>query len=97
MKRDDEILESLIVGGFIGAALGALLSKNKNEGGTLGALAGAVLLATFKANETAQKTNVPVYIEQDGNVYEINAIGEKKFIKKIKEYHKQIPRKFQLK
>ena len=32
MKSDEEILQSLIAGGLIGAALGALLSKNREDG-----------------------------------------------------------------
>ncbi len=96
MKKDDDILKSLIAGGFIGAALGALLSKNKNNGGTIGALAGAVILATYRANENAQKTNIPVFIEENGIVYEVNSKGEKKFIKKIQESRKPVPEKFQL-
>jgi hypothetical protein len=97
MKRDEDILKSLIIGDLIGSALEALLAKNKNGGETLGAIAGAVLLATFKAYENAKKTNLPVYIEKDGTVYETNASGETKFIKRIQEFNKIIPKNFQLK
>lgn len=82
-NNDENIFQSLIAGGLIGAALGALLSKDKEEGATIGALAGAVILATYKANEQAQKTNLPVYVEEDGKLYEIQPGGIKRFIKDI--------------
>lgn len=43
MKKDAEILQSLIAGGLIGATLGAMLTKKGSEGTALGAIAGAVL------------------------------------------------------
>ncbi len=97
MEKDEDILKSLIVGGLIGAALGALLSKNKDQGSALGAIAGAALLATFKANENAQKTNVPVLVEENNIIYEINSKGEKKFIKVIEKPTHQVPEHFKLK
>jgi hypothetical protein len=96
-KNDDDVIESLIAGGLIGAELGALLSKNKEDGATLGGLAGAVILATLKASENAQKTNVPLYIEENGIIYELSANGDKKFIKKIPESNLEVPKKFKLK
>jgi hypothetical protein len=97
MKNDEEIVASLIAGGIIGAALGALLSKNREEGATLGALAGATLLATFKANEKAMQLNMPMYIEEDGNLYEIQSGGIKKFIKTIDKPAVKIQENFKLK
>jgi outer membrane lipoprotein SlyB len=93
MKKDEEIIESLIVGGIIGAALGALITGNKNGGG-LGAIAGAVVLASLKANENAQKTNIPLLIEQDNNLYEVRADGSKKLIKTIPRSQKKVPKRF---
>lgn len=97
MKNDDEILQSLIAGGLIGAALGALVSKNKEEGATLGALAGAAILATFKANEKAMQANVPMYVEEDGNLYLIEPGGNKIFIQKIEKPSVTLPNSFKLK
>jgi len=97
MKSDDEIIESLIAGGIIGAALGVLLLKNKEEGMTLGALAGAAILATFKANEQAKKTNVSLYFEEDGKLYEQRSGGLKKFIKTIEKPKVKLPDTFILK
>ena len=58
MKNDNEIFESLIAGGLVGAALGVLVS-GKKEGATLGAIAGATILATYKASQQAMQTNLP--------------------------------------
>ena len=97
MENDEEILQSLIAGGLIGAALGALISKNKEEGTTLGALAGAAILATFRANEKAMQTNVPMYIEENGNLYQIKDGGIKTLIRKIKKPAVKLPQHFKLK
>ena len=96
MKNDEEIFQSLIAGGLIGAALGAMLSKNKEEGATLGALAGAAILATFKANEKAMQTNLPMYVEEDGNLYQIQSGGIKKFIRKIDKPSVKLQETFKL-
>jgi len=85
MKSDNEILESLIAGGLIGAALGALISKNKTEGSTIGAIAGAALLATYKANEKAQTLRIPMHVEEEGTLFEIQPDGSKNFIRKIEK------------
>lgn len=97
MKQDEEILESLIKGGLIGAALGALLSKNKENGATIGALAGAAILATFRANEQAMQTNVPMFIEENNTLYEIKADGSKHFVRYIAKPNQQLPKRFKLK
>lgn len=96
MKNDEEIFQSLIAGGLIGAALGAMVSKNKEEGATLGALAAAAILATFKANEKAMQTNLPMYVEEDGNLYQIQSGGIKKFIRKIDKPSVKLQETFKL-
>lgn len=85
MKKDDEIIESLIAGGVIGAALGALLSKNKGEGATLGGIIGAAILATYKANQIAKGIHVTMVTEENGKLYQINPDGTKQFIKEIEK------------
>jgi hypothetical protein len=98
MKNDEEIFESLIAGGLIGAALGALLSKNNGGGGaTLGALAGAAILATFKANEKAMQMNMPMYVEENGKLYQIQPGGIRKFIRKIDKPSVKLQEHFKLK
>jgi hypothetical protein len=96
MKSDDEIIDSLISGGIIGAALGALISKSKN-GPILGALAGAVILATYKANEKAKATKIPLFVEEAGSLYEIKPDGSKRFVKKITKPVKKLQQNFKLK
>lgn len=93
MKNDSEILESFIISGLIGAALGALISKNKTITG-LGAIAGAVLLASYRANEIAKKTNIPLLIEENNALYEVSPDGTKKFIKELPKNTKEISSKF---
>ena len=97
MKSDEEILQSLIAGGLIGAALGALLSKNREDVATLGALAGAAILATYKANEKALQTNLPMFIEENGSLYQIQSGGEKKFIRTIEKPTVKLKNNFKLK
>jgi len=82
-KEDDEILESLILGGIIGAGLGTLLSKEK--GTVIGAVAGAAVLASYKANLKAKKTNLPVFVMEDGVIYSVTSKGKRKLIKKIEK------------
>ncbi|MFP9117239.1 glycine zipper 2TM domain-containing protein [Flavobacterium sp. RNTU_13] len=96
MEQDDKILENLITGGVVGAALGALLSKDKREGATLGALAGAAILATFRANEEAKKSNVPLILEEEGNLYEISPDGQRRFLRKIEKPKITMPSQFKL-
>lgn len=96
MENEEKIIENLIAGGIIGAALGAILT-NKNNGTTIGALAGAVLMATYNANQQAQKTNVPVYVKEDEVLYEIKPGGIKTKIKSFKKNNTRLPKDFQLK
>ena len=97
MKNDEEIVQSLIAGGLVGATLGALLSKNKEEDVLLGAIAGAALLATYKASELAKQSNLPMYVEENDILYMIHPNGEKLFIKKIEKANNKLPKSFKLK
>jgi hypothetical protein len=97
MKNDNEIFESLIVGGLIGSSLGALLSRNKEGGATLGAIAGAAILATFKANEEAKKTNVTMYVEENGFLYQIHPGGIKNKVRKLEKPSIKLQEYFKLK
>lgn len=93
--NDKETFEQAIKGGLIGAGLGLLLTGN-NKGVGIGALAGAVLLATLKANENAIKSNVPVLVEENGIIYEIGVNCERKFIKRIIKLSNNVPSHFKL-
>lgn len=94
-KEDKDIIEKLIVGGFIGAAFGAIITEN-SKGTVLGAIAGAAILGSYHASEQAKKENVPLVMEEDGNLYEMQPSGEKIFIKKLPPNVK-VPRKIILK
>jgi hypothetical protein len=97
MKNDDEILQSLIAGGLIGGTLGAILSKNQEDGATLGAVIGAAILGTFKANQKARETNIPLVMEEGGKLYQINANGNKQFLRDIEKPKIKIQENFKLK
>lgn len=102
MKQEDALekgatIESLIKGGLIGAALGALLSRDKEDGAVVGALLGAAIFATISANEEAKKTNLPLYIEEDGRLFEVHPSGKKRFIKDLKKPAQPISKQFKLK
>ena len=92
----NEDIKNLVSGGLIGAILGGWLSKDKEEGVTLGAIIGAVFSSTLQANKEAQKTNQSVLIAEKGNLYEIKPSGEKLFVKKLPESSQDFPRQFKL-
>lgn len=97
MKTENSIIEELIVGGLIGAGLGALLSDNEKEGATIGAIAGAVIFATFKANEEAKKTKVPFYVQENNVLYKIDADGKKHFVRNVETPKYKLNKRFKLK
>lgn len=76
MNSDREIIESLVAGGLLGAALGALVSED-NRGATIGAIAGAVIVASFRANQRAQATGIPVIEEQDNELVRLYPDGRR--------------------
>ena len=96
-KEDYAAINALMKGGLLGAALGALFAKDKEEGAVMGAILGAAVSATLQANKEAQQTKVPVYVEENGVLYAINASGEKRFIKNIEKSAKKLPETFKLK
>jgi hypothetical protein len=96
MKNDAKLIEAAILGGLIGAALEALISGDKKNSG-LGALAGAVVSASFKANEEALQTNIPLILEENNVLYEVNSKGRKKLIRRLPNNSRQLPKKFTLK
>jgi hypothetical protein len=59
-------------------------------------LINAAILATKKAKNKAIKINVPQVIEKNGNLYEINIIGEIRFLKKLNKPVNNLPKKFKL-
>ena len=97
MSKEDNILESLIAGGLIGAAFGALLSRNKEEGAVIGALLGATFSATLQANQEAQKTHVPFYVEENGKLYRVESDSTRTFIRNIQKPTFRITKTYKLK
>ncbi|NCT93792.1 MAG: hypothetical protein GXC72_05170 [Chitinophagaceae bacterium] len=62
-----------------------------------GALAVVVVRTLFKAFEKAQETEVPLLVEEDGALYEINRGKQKKFIRNLPPRpHIHIPQSFTL-
>jgi hypothetical protein len=53
-------------------------------------------LATYRACERALDTLLPLYIEEDGSLFEIKGNEEKKFIRKIEKSAKKLPQHFKL-
>lgn len=96
MKNDNEIFESLIAGGIISAALGALVTNSKNGVG-LGAIARAAILATFRANELAKKMNFPLIVEENNSLYQVEMDGTKKLIKQLSKPSVRVAENFTLK
>ncbi len=94
MSKNEDKIEALVTGGVLGAAIGALFSKDKEEGAIIGALIGAAIAATAKASEEAKKTNIPQLVEENGKLYELNALGEKRLIKVLKKRKASLPEKF---
>ena len=97
MNNDNDIVKNLVAGGIIGAALGALIADDNQEGATIGAIAGAVILATLKANDKAKQTQIPFYIEEDNNLYKIGSDGSKHFVKRIEKSQTKLNKQFILK
>ena len=96
MNTEQEIIDSLIIGGVVGASLGALISNDKERGVAIGALAGAALLATFNAYETARKGNYPLVYEENGVIYEESG-GVKSIIREIEKRTVVLKNRYKLK
>ena len=96
MEKDDEQIKSLIAGGTIGAALGALLTE-KGSGTIIGAIAGAAIFASIKAQQTAAKVGVSIVIEKNNALYQVNPDGSEVFIKHLSKSASAIDKKFILK
>jgi len=97
MNEENNSLQSLIQGGLIGAALGAVLAKDKEDGMVVGALIGAAIMATWNAGQTAINSNLPVYVEEDGKLFSITSDGNRQLIKQIRKSRRKMPDRFKLK
>ena len=97
MKNDNEIVQSLIAGGVVGAALANLLTKNIEHSTPLSTLASAAILATFKANEAAKTTNISMFFAENGFLYQTQPGGLKQQVKKIEKPAIKLQDHFKLK
>lgn len=95
MKRKSDSIESLVTGGLIGAAIGAILADDKEEGAALGAILGAAFSATSSAYQEAVRAEVPVLVEENGNLYKVCG-DRREFVKKIERVVIDQPRRFTL-
>jgi hypothetical protein len=82
-KQDEEIIKKLIAEGIVGGTLATILTKGKEENILLATVAGAAILASYKARENAKKSNIPLLIERDGSLYQVKSDGSEVFIKTI--------------
>jgi hypothetical protein len=96
MKSDNDIFEIVITSGLIGASLGALIKDNKKTA-TLGAIAGAAIVASYHASEKARNLKVPIIVKENGSLYELQLDGTKKFLKRIPSNPTHLKKEFSLK
>ena len=96
MKSNKRKIETLFTKGIIGKLLLEFILKKHNGSGT-DLIAQIAVFSSFEANKKALKTKLPVIIEEDHKLYEINSNGNKKFIKHLKRSGKTIPQDFILK
>lgn len=94
-KKKQEIINSAIAGGIIGAALGALLT-GKGKSTIVSALAGAAIGASIKAIKEAEKLDMPVMYEEDGTIYRVYPDGTKELVKEIDRTNVTIPQNFSI-
>jgi hypothetical protein len=94
-KSKDEIIERALAGGLVGTALGALLT-GKSEDTITAALVGAAIGASVKALKEAKEYNMPVMIEENGILFQLNPDGSKIQIRKLRISTKRIPQVFSI-
>ncbi len=94
-KDKNEIVESAIAGGVIGAALGAIITGRSKE--TLASIiVGAAIGASLTAFKNALKTNIPILFEDNGSIYKLYPNGKVEFIRTIEHEVIEIPETFSL-
>lgn len=97
MSFNGDVLEKLIESGHIGAALGALLAKDKEECVAIGAILGAAFSSTLEANKAALQTNEPVLIASEGKLYRLYPNGEREFVRNLPQSNRKWPARLILK
>ncbi|MCC5814558.1 MAG: glycine zipper 2TM domain-containing protein [Leptospira sp.] len=97
-QSDQELLQSLIAGGIVGGVLGAILSdkNDRSENSTIAAIAGAAILASYKASQNAKNTNLPIYKINGENLVVEHPDGRIEIVKKLNRRNLNIPTKFKI-
>ena len=95
MNNETEIIDHLVSEGIIGVGLGRLVSGNPTS--ELGVVAKAALLASYEARMNAQKTNIPIVVEENDALYEVHSDGSKKWLQDIPQSYRKLPKRFTLK
>ncbi|TAF78140.1 MAG: hypothetical protein EAZ53_00010 [Bacteroidetes bacterium] len=90
-NEDKEIIEKLVLGGVIGAAMGALATEN-SKGAIIGAIAGAAIVSSYHASQRAKESDLPRMLVENNQLFEVHKSGERIFIKDLPPYVK-VPRK----
>lgn len=91
MNEDEKVFESLLLGGIIGASLANILKEDTTVGAI--AIAGAVILATYRASEKAEKSKVPIIKVEKNRLFIIKPDGTKKYVKLLSEKSQKVPAK----
>jgi len=94
-KSRDTLIENALMGGAVGAALGAILTGQSKDSITA-MLVGAAIGATLNAKKEADAYQLTRLVEKDGKIYKIAPNGTKKLIKAIKRTPNNIPEVFTL-
>jgi hypothetical protein len=94
-KSRDQIIESALIGGAVGASLGAILTGESKRTATA-MLVGAAIGATIQAKQEAEAYNLSRLVEVDGKIYRIAPNGDKKLIKTITRSKVNIPDTFSI-
>ncbi|MEI1278942.1 hypothetical protein V6Z05_11500 [Leptospira venezuelensis] len=97
-QEDDKILENIIAGGLLGAGLTALLKDRKanNTEIALGALLGAVVLASVNAKEKAKENNQDVLIRRGNELFRRTPDGREIFVRSLPPRRLNFPAEYDL-
>lgn len=96
MLGNQNNINDFVLGGILGASLGACIADDQEEGAVFGALLGAAIAATASAHEKSKKIDIAQLVEEDGALYEITNTGEKRFFKTLNKTKVRLPEKFKL-
>ncbi len=86
---------TLIAGGVVGAALGAILT-NKPKNLMISAVLGAAVTATYEASQRAKGNQLPILFEDDGILWRREPNGQIKKIKSLPIADRKFDREFYL-